>query len=591
MLCSALASLCKLVVMALRNFERPTPSFLVAAGYGLLGSAFLVEAVRLGIQIRDAKKSGGGVGGVGSRRRRGQLGWAANENDETVEQARSRTRGAVTSAKIREVATIEERLDAIKGLTIKSSLDPRIREDSLAIVSRKCGPDGKRSWCVPEKDWWGEVKAIFASFRDPNSFSAVRYVRDHPEVDQFTLAGKTLFRLRAGDCLPGETLLMTPKGFVPIAEIRVGDVVMGDGAWVKVTRWWDKGVLPTRSLSLNTGSTLRCTDDHRLFSVPVIAAGARPGLRASAVEVAASEIEEGHQLLTGSTLPMGRERLSEGKAWLLGVHIADGWVEYDGSGAPYRVRISGKDGQPKEAQKRRVEAVCAELGWSTTWAERFITINSREAAEWLAPCGRCAPEKKLPKLDFDLATVRSILEGLAADASVSNTGTVTYNTTSEELALQIRVLHRMLGQRTNIRRVDEHGGLGSHPIYRVSAIQQGRYRHAIVQEVQENFVEEHVFDIEVEGHRFWLPEHDLVVHNCDDQAIALAARLRSIGYPVAFRVIRAKGAPTWSHIYVMVGLPPTGPTKWVPLDTTVPGAPPGWEAPANMIQAKRDFPL
>ncbi len=272
-----LAPLCKLEGMALRNFERPTPSFLVAAGYGLLGSAFLVEAVRLGIQIRDAKKNGGGVGGVGSRRRRGQLGWAANENDETVEEARSRTRGAVTSAKIREVATIEERLEAIKGLTIKSSLDPRIREDSLAIVSRKCGPNGNRSWCVPEKDWWGEVKAIFTSFRDPNSLSAVRYVRDHPEVDQFTLAGKTLFRLRAGDC--------------------------------------------------------------------------------------------------------------------------------------------------------------------------------------------------------------------------------------------------------------------------------------------------------------------------DDQAIALAARLRSIGYPVAFRVIRSKGAPTWSHIYVMVGLPPTGPTKWVPLDTTVPGAPPGWEAPANMIVAKRDFPL
>lgn len=262
--------------MALRQFERPPPSFLIAAGYTLLGGAFLIEGTRLWLQLRESRQGGGGVGGLGRGRRRGFLGLGRGA-DESLEEARARTRGAVSTSQIKNVHSIEERLDEIKKLTYKSSLDPRIREDSLAIVSRKCGPDGNRSWCVPEKDAWSEVKAIFASFRDPNSPTAVRYVRDHPEVDQFTAAGKTLFRLNAGDC--------------------------------------------------------------------------------------------------------------------------------------------------------------------------------------------------------------------------------------------------------------------------------------------------------------------------DDQSIALAARLRSIGYPVAFRIIRAKGTPTWSHIYVMVGLPPGNPTKWVPLDTTVPGAPPGWEAPANMIVAKRDFPL
>lgn len=76
--------------------------------------------------------------------------------------------------------------------------------------------------------------------------------------------------------------------------------------------------------------------------------------------------------------------------------------------------------------------------------------------------------------------------------------------------------------------------------------------------------------------------------DCDDFSSLLAAMLLSIGYPVHYRVIRSEGARDWNHIYVMVGLPPQKPERWVALDATV-AMPPGWQSPR--IAAKRDFPV
>jgi hypothetical protein len=67
--------------------------------------------------------------------------------------------------------------------------------------------------------------------------------------------------------------------------------------------------------------------------------------------------------------------------------------------------------------------------------------------------------------------------------------------------------------------------------------------------------------------------------DCDDGCILLGSMLRSVGFPIRLRVIQDNKSDTWSHIYILVGLPPTNPTKWVPLDWSMPEKPPGWEAP------------
>lgn len=105
------------------------------------------------------------------------------------------------------VRTIEQRVSYIHDQLVKGSQSPRVIEKARAIVARKCeNGDGTKRWCVPEKDWWGEVKALFDAVADANHELGLRYTRDHAWVDQFSSAEASM-RLKAGDCDDGTILL------------------------------------------------------------------------------------------------------------------------------------------------------------------------------------------------------------------------------------------------------------------------------------------------------------------------------------------------------------------------------------------------
>jgi hypothetical protein len=94
----------------------------------------------------------------------------------------------------------------------------------------------------------------------------------------------------------------------------------------------------------------------------------------------------------------------------------------------------------------------------------------------------------------------------------------------------------MIGQSVHIKRWDDHGGLGTHPIYRVTVRktndeagmnQFARRNSARVVAIREA-EEELCCDITTDTGRFWLPESDLVVHNCEDLACYRVAELREL---------------------------------------------------------------
>jgi transglutaminase-like putative cysteine protease len=88
------------------------------------------------------------------------------------------------------------------------------------------------------------------------------------------------------------------------------------------------------------------------------------------------------------------------------------------------------------------------------------------------------------------------------------------------------------------------------------------------------------------------PSHTLRFRtgDCDDLATLACASAATLGLPCRFKVIRTKGAPDWNHIYAQIGFPRRDPKKWVSFDASV-NMPFGWEAPANMVEAFRIFPL
>lgn len=79
--------------------------------------------------------------------------------------------------------------------------------------------------------------------------------------------------------------------------------------------------------------------------------------------------------------------------------------------------------------------------------------------------------------------------------------------------------------------------------------------------------------------------------DCDDFTSLLAALLEAAGYTTKLRIVSVKPSPprAWSHILILVGLPPRAPTRWIPLDASV-DKPAGWY-PKERINAHKDYDI
>lgn len=492
------------------------------------------------------------------------------------------------------VATQREALEQLAELAQRSTVHPLVRETAIRLTA-DC--DARDDDCELQAIFnavkYGTVKSDdlrgfgrgFGLSREENPLArGVRYVADPRWADHFTAPYRLLKQCArgacAGDCLPADTLLLgAGHKLIPIEDVEVGSLVMGDGQWTHVTQKWDKGVQEILEFELNNGCVLRCTPEHKVFVVPKHRGHA--GTREGAEERRAGEVRPGDDLLTVQSLPYGHEGLGADRARLLGLHIAEGWVDYsEKDHRPLRVGISGLDGYRKEANKHLVQAICERLNVPTRWHEKYVAINDEDLARWLAACGRRAPNKHVPSLNLDEASVTELMAGLAADADIRNG---VFSTTSPLLALQYRVMLRMQGRSSHIAQVDDHGGLGKNPIFRVTprAVDDRRRQHARVRAISEG-ESTRTFDIEVEGHRFYLPETDLIVHNCDDHGALIVALAGSLGFKVGLRVWGPTPAE-FVHVFAVACVPKRDPREVIGLDTTVDESSVGWMPPSGSV--------
>lgn len=307
-----------------------------------------------------------------------------------------------------------------------------------------------------------------------------------------------------GDCLPADTkLLKSDLTFVNISDVKIGDELCDGTGVAMVLNVWDKGVKEILDFKLNNGAVFSCTPDHKVFVVPKIRLCA--GDKNKAVEVRAGDVEVGDDLLTPENIPEGTVSYSPELAWALGVFVADGWV--DGN----RACISGKDGHPKEQQKMQIQSIFKD----TSWHPRYIRVYDESFLKLAKECGKGALLKKFPTVNVTKETAVNLLKGLEADANIRN-GIIVYGTVSFTLTQQIRLLCRIVGKSCSIAKVDNHGGLGKNPIYRITVRNSlATKKFARVRSVAVSPATQ-VFDIETSTNRFYLPESDIVVHNCDE---------------------------------------------------------------------------
>jgi hypothetical protein len=292
----------------------------------------------------------------------------------------------------------------------------------------------------------------------------------------------------------------------PICELIPGDYIMGNGRFVKVEHVYEKGTLDVNSYDLSNGCNLRCTDDHRLFLA------SKDGEK----EVLASDLRIGDRLKGPVDFVPGAIDMDIEEAWVLGLFVAEGWVEYDAQNIPYRASISSKDGLRKESNKKRAEQFFKSIGVKTNWQPKYLRINDRSWASKLSKCGRYAKNKKFPTTNVNKSVAQAMLDGVNADASVRD---LVFSTTSPELAIQVRTLYRIVGQSTHFTKIDNHGGFGKNPIYRITPRNKKTNRDDPKIISISKVGKQKCFDITVTGGRFYLPETDIIVHNCDEFAI------------------------------------------------------------------------
>jgi hypothetical protein len=359
-------------------------------------------------------------------------------------------------------------------------------------------------------------------------------------------------------------------------------------------------VLPTWLIKLNNGSSMRLTPDHKVWVLECAKHPTGAGCTQNTCPLSerTKNVVRVHQLTKNMTLiqpdaiDAGSREIDPEEAWIEGVFVADGWID-----SATRFAIAGKDGHPKEAQKRRVEAFFSARGIKTEWQSRYIRVYSREWVQRLSALGHGAVNKRVASLDYAAPAAKALVEGVMADSGVTAHSGRCFTTTSRTLFTQTRILLKTQGVSCSERFVPNHGGLGKNPVWRLQERLKAEDRERGVKvlrikEIVKDDVELPCFDFATEDKHIWLPEADWTVHNCDDMAIRLGALLRSIGYAVRCRIVAPAGQPKqWAHIYLMVGNEPgtPSPSRWYALDPTEPQHGPFWEVPDRLISTKKDY--
>lgn len=419
---------------------------------------------------------------------------------------------------------------------------------------------------------------------------------------------QTLHR-RAGDCVSlGQKVVVKNKATSQYEVKAVGDLQetfsgydalsysMQDRRWVfsPITQWFYKGKKPLQKVTLRSGQVFYCTPEHKLWLVHQNSwtgeFAPRRETLSDAVKFSPSCIRGlmcAHKIPALNTAPT----LTPAQLFIEGLYAAEGYSE-----APYKSEISNKNDEI-------IQRVCGSLdAMNVPYRVRHRKDGVKLVyvkASWLSRrlhslFGRDSFTKHFPDeyLSLSAEAMQILLEGYAVgDAYFPKPGSRwhnlvsrTYNTSSDELAQQVMLMHMILGTPLSSYYQRNHMGAGHRAIWRLMCRDKNSGRSHIerlpgiengcIKRVEDAGNAE-VCDISVAGTRNFVTEHGVVLSNCDDFSVLIAASALALGLRPKFVVVKAnpKQPEEWSHVYASVQV--NG--KWLAVDPTVKESTLGWE--------------
>lgn len=324
-----------------------------------------------------------------------------------------------------------------------------------------------------------------------------------------------------GECVAEGEPVLTEKGFKPIEEVQIGDLVWTREGLKPVTAKFDQGVRETVIIRTSLGHTLRCTPDHKIY--------------VEGEWVEAGDLEPGQRLNVLRGVAAGESTMDAEDAYLYGYFTGDGNV-YVGSnkyGGKVRLCVAHHE---SELEQKLIAAMAKRHGkapyrdkfrshdtlvWnSTTLAREFASMNLKQEVPEDIRLG--SPEVK-----------KAYLQGLwDADGNAHERAGYQLTNISETLMRDVQLLLQSMGVESTVR--DGHGSLTlrvrgpaseklftevagftlAHKKARTAVRKQARgfYEAATVESVEEAG-ETQLWDITVEdAHHF--VAGGFVVHNC-----------------------------------------------------------------------------
>jgi phage terminase large subunit-like protein len=313
----------------------------------------------------------------------------------------------------------------------------------------------------------------------------LKYYRPYDKQREFHAAGakyrERLFSAgnQLGKALRNGTPVLTPCGWKPIEQLRIGDrVIAGDGSITTVTGVYPQGVKPVYRLTFDCHEEVVCCGEHLWKYQPP---AARYPMRHShgkvevnssygnwvvgnteeILAVAGENPKPRRRVLTPvvGTVEFGSKPVTI-DPYLLGLLLGDGHIGNDCVG------FTTVDPELKQAVIDTVPASCsvrcrggidfhigAEMKRAAngTYTSNNPLLNSMRA---YGLAGKNSWEKFVPQdyLLNDSATRLAVLQGLMdTDGSVSKEGVIEYCTTSDQLVRDVLFLLRSFGVKAKAR--------------------------------------------------------------------------------------------------------------------------------------------
>lgn len=316
-------------------------------------------------------------------------------------------------------------------------------------------------------------------------------------------------------CFQADTMIFTDKGYVPIQDIKVGDLVL-------THKGNYKPVLAVGKRVANNCLLLKAE-----CMLPILTTGNHPFLTDNGF-VECDKLNKGDTVIAAKTNFTG-EDMSLVDAYLLGRYVADGYIIDSlrkGRKNSYNHKIIFCIGKGKEDAFERFGLLKHFTKSKNKNVTKYI-LTDEQFMERCKKCGRGALNKQIPQIIFSCPDEikKMFLQGyIEGDGNKYKDG-FTATTISKKLALGLQLLLSSIGYKNHIylskrprKHIIEGRVVNQHDVYQVRFYPRQPYKQEKIIQKKLQIEDNYVYNMEVADDHTYIADN-YVVHNCQDYSV------------------------------------------------------------------------